>query len=242
MLLFYPKPSVTPLLRHWIYCRLLLSQWLLLTNIGWFLYYRWISYPGFMDWYLIQNCQVTLDISHWLSMGLPEISRINLTGMLMYSNICFLPNCAACQGVELLRRRSRRFLLVLCLFAFHFLADLEWNRHIQEGRREIWTIENHSCCKQDYWEQKRERTLGSISLWSRMAWLEIHKNTHFSVWEFLGSRFIDGLTHWGRDKMAAVSQTLSNAFSWMKISEFRLRFHWSLFLRVQLTIIQHWFR
>ena len=43
--------------------------------------------------------------------------------------------------------------------------------------------------------------------------------------------------------MAAVSQTtLSNAFSWMKMLEFQLRFHWSLFLRVQLTIIQHWFR
>ena len=28
----------------------------------------------------------------------------------------------------------------------------------------------------------------------------------------------------------------------MKIVEFRLRFQWSLFLRVQLTIIQHWFR
>ena len=51
------------------------------------------------------------------------------------------------------------------------------------------------------------------------------------------------LTHWGRDKMAAVSQTtLSNAFSWMKMLEFRLRFHWSLFLRIQLTIIHHWFR
>ena len=45
------------------------------------------------------------------------------------------------------------------------------------------------------------------------------------------------LTHWGRDKMAAVSQTtLSNAFSWMKMLEFRLRFHLSLSLRVQLTI------
>ena len=51
------------------------------------------------------------------------------------------------------------------------------------------------------------------------------------------------LTHWGRDKMAVVSQTtLSNAFSWMKMLEFRWRFHWSLFLRVQLTIFQHWFR
>ena len=50
------------------------------------------------------------------------------------------------------------------------------------------------------------------------------------------------LTHWGRDKMAAFSQTtLSNAFSWMKILEFWLKFHWSLFLRVLLTIFQHLF-
>ena len=28
---------------------------------------------------------------------------------------------------------------------------------------------------------------------------------------------------------------------WMKMLEFRLNFHWSLFLRVQLTIFQHWF-
>ena len=51
------------------------------------------------------------------------------------------------------------------------------------------------------------------------------------------------LTHWGRDKMAAIFQTtFSNAFSWMKIYEFWLRFHWSVFLRIQLTIFQHWFR
>ena len=51
------------------------------------------------------------------------------------------------------------------------------------------------------------------------------------------------LTHWGRDKMAAISQTtLSNAFSWMKMLEFRKIFHWSLFIRVQLIISQHWFR
>ena len=51
------------------------------------------------------------------------------------------------------------------------------------------------------------------------------------------------LTHWGRDKMAATSQTtLSIAFSWMKMLQFRLSFHWSLFLRVQITIFWHWFR
>ena len=51
------------------------------------------------------------------------------------------------------------------------------------------------------------------------------------------------LKHWGRDKMAVISQTiLVNAFSWMEMLKFRLKFHWSLFLRVQLTIFQHWFR
>ena len=46
--------------------------------------------------------------------------------------------------------------------------------------------------------------------------------------------------------MAAFSQTtLSNAFSWMKILEFRLKNHWSLFLRVLSTIfhqcwLDHW--
>ena len=35
---------------------------------------------------------------------------------------------------------------------------------------------------------------------------------------------------------------LWNAFSSMKIYEFWLNFHWSLFLRVQLTIFQHWCR
>ena len=51
------------------------------------------------------------------------------------------------------------------------------------------------------------------------------------------------LTHWGRDKMAAISQrTVSNAFSWMKMYQFRLRFHWSLIPKVQITIFQHWLR
>ena len=34
--------------------------------------------------------------------------------------------------------------------------------------------------------------------------------------------------------------TLSKAFSWLKMYGFRLRFHWSLFLGVQLRIFQQW--
>ena len=39
------------------------------------------------------------------------------------------------------------------------------------------------------------------------------------------------LTRWGQDKMAAIFQTtFSNAFSWMKIYQYRLKFHWRLSL------------
>ena len=48
------------------------------------------------------------------------------------------------------------------------------------------------------------------------------------------------LTHWGQSKMAATFQmTFSNRFSWMKMYEFWLKFNWSLFLGVQLTMFQH---
>ena len=51
------------------------------------------------------------------------------------------------------------------------------------------------------------------------------------------------LAHWGSDKMATISQTSSlNAFSWMQTYAFGLRLRWSLFLNIQLTILQYWFR
>ena len=46
------------------------------------------------------------------------------------------------------------------------------------------------------------------------------------------------LTHWDRDKMAAIFQTtFSSGFTWMAMYEFRLKCHWSLFSCVQLTNI-----
>ena len=50
------------------------------------------------------------------------------------------------------------------------------------------------------------------------------------------------LTHGGWDKMVAIFHTTFwNGFSRTKMYEVRLRFHWSLFPRVQLTIFQYWF-
>ena len=69
-----------------------------------------------------------------------------------------------------------------------------------------------------------------------------HKRTQQIV-NYVDHTLTEWFTHWGWDKMPAVSQTaFSNAFSWMKMYEFRLRFHWCLFLMFQLTLFQHWFR
>ena len=66
---------------------------------------------------------------------------------------------------------------------------------------------------------------------------------HTSAWTKFWLPQIHYLTHWSRDKMAAIFQTTYlKAFSWMKMYEFWLKFHWSLFLRIQLTTFQHWFR
>ena len=52
----------------------------------------------------------------------------------------------------------------------------------------------------------------------------------------------NGLTHWGRDKMATISQTVfSDTFLRMKSFVFWLKFHLSLLLRVQLMITHYWF-
>ena len=50
---------------------------------------------------------------------------------------------------------------------------------------------------------------------------------------------VKSLTHWGRDQIDTISQTtFPNAFSRMKMNEFRLGFHWSLFSpRISLKFV-----
>ena len=68
-----------------------------------------------------------------------------------------------------------------------------------------------------------------------------HHQDHWTLPNFdakwIGLSNLRSLSHWGRDKMAEIFQRIfSNAFSLMKVHEFVLRFHWSFFLRVQLTL------
>ena len=88
---------------------------------------------------------------------------------------------------------------------------------------------------QHYWRKMQVLDIFEIN-W---RWYKSSLSTYFSL--VLPASGI--LTHWGRDKMAAISQTIfSNGFPWMKMYEFWLKFHWILFLTDLLTIFQHWFR
>ena len=91
----------------------------------------------------------------------------------------------------------------------------------------------------------------SVAEWWRMCliWFMWHKNHHgvsnvvakdlALIW-YHGMAVHAGvaLTHWGRDKMAAISQTtFSNAFSWMKVHAFCSKFRWGFATKVQINNI-----
>ena len=77
----------------------------------------------------------------------------------------------------------------------------------------------------------------------RVEWYCLLVNIMYSKPLIYKTRTTTFLIHQDRDKMVAISQTtFSKTFSWMKIFEFRLVFHWSLFLRAKLTISQHYSR
>ena len=111
---------------------------------------------------------------------------------------------------------------------FAIILQISFNEFLQ--RRKSWRM----------WIKK---TAERISLFTLVC------NIHSSEWStFAAVLFTENIntltsTHWGRDKMSASLQTtFSNAFSGLKLFEFRLKLHWRLSQRVTFTKCQHWFR
>ena len=121
--------------------------------------------------------------------------------------------------------------------------------------RMMVSLLTHICVTRPQWVN----TMGSLPQ-LLMRWI-LASSSHQQLWYWLwlnvfvslGTKLEQPLcsilyeewfvTHWGWDKMVAnLLMTFSYAFSWRKIYKFQIRFHWSLFPRVQLTIFQHWFR
>ena len=66
-------------------------------------------------------------------------------------------------------------------------------------------------------------------------WSDVYWRIRYQT---ISIKFYVELKHWGRDRMAAIFQTIfSNAFAWMKMYGFRLQFYWTLFVRVKLKYL-----
>ena len=90
--------------------------------------------------------------------------------------------------------------------------------------------------------------IGFIPLFFISMWFYVYVYIYIS-WTMVTFSACDyvlqciSLTHWVRINIDVILQTtVSTACSWIKPYEFRLRFHWSLFLMIQSTIFQHWFK
>ena len=128
--------------------------------------------------------------------------------------------------------------------------NFERYRRLPELMMERW---RHHACQGLLQGQKRNLLellcMYSVPLWEyirlELMFVRLQHTSRFKGWlPLLHSAILSyQLTHWGREKMAAILQTtFSNEFPGMKMYEYRLKFHWSLFLRVQLTISQYCFR
>ena len=122
----------------------------------------------------------------------------------------------------------------VALFAhYHVVISLLWNHYLKNSPF-LWEVGLRS---------PKTTIFGMNIIWFIIfSW--VNHSFHPCVMLLQVIRWIVSvLTHWSQNKMAYISQTtFSNVFSSMKMFAFWLKFHWSLFLRVQLTKFQHWVR
>ena len=120
---------------------------------------------------------------------------------------------------------------VMSQYSKHYESHASTKMFTSKEKKSLSLMWLDTSCNRCVWN-RRHRVL-PLAVWSKR---------HLDNWRYLFHlESTQGLTHWGRDKMDAISQT-TLSFLWIQMLEFLLKFHWSLFLGVQLTIFQHWFR
>ena len=150
----------------------------------------------------------------------------------------------------LLQNRIQNSVSVLRLFGQHENTDKYiTKRRLTPGTLSIsshigWCLRciNHISFIPNYFEARSRSQIYVLIIEHLNVGQKIMTNTDLSSFkcQWLSSAFI---THWGRDKMATISQTtFTNAFSCIKSIVLRFKFHRNVFPVVQLAISQHWFR
>ena len=92
----------------------------------------------------------------------------------------------------------------------------------------IYCIFNRTLDNKFVWNYNRQKRFSSRKPISKYC---LQDGGHSDIWycykELTTGGLKPSLTHWGRDKMGAISQTkFSHAFSGTRFYQFRLRFHW----------------
>ena len=113
------------------------------------------------------------------------------------------------------------------------VLTMAWRRPGDKPLSEPMLVKSltHICVTRPQWVKHKAYIL--LTVW--------HISRHFNTFDiknvFKNVEHIEAKTNCHHS-----ADNISNTFSWMKMYKFYLRFHWSLFLRFELTIFQHQFR
>ena len=196
-----------------------------------------------------------IEIECWATKCTQNLWSVLITGELYYIDGLMRGRCSSIANALELR---------LCCTNPSICIYFKEQSHHDHGEVTLWDtlfqcftlfticVENHQTGASLHRSDNNAEWLLWNIMWPLCIHLSVKQSNRFAVesnatpeshFHLLMNAMLTPLTHWGRDKMDAISQTTFwSAFSWMKMFEFRFKFHWSLFLRVQLTIFQHWFR
>ena len=175
---------------------------------------------------------VVLDIMNWISPGSDDIPSVDVTtDTEIWKKTIKVPS------------DMNKF---YCLKSAHCLRH-RW-RHARAAilLTTIWNafpcMEIIVCLFSNHWNEH-------TSIDSNNGLTPNRRQAHFLnndglvYWGTYAKHGLDDLPHLPCTKWPPNWQTtISNAFLWMKMIEFRFEFHWNVFPGVHLTLSQHWFR
>ena len=115
--------------------------------------------------------------------------------------------------------------------------DVLYSGHMNQHPRSFDTTANWAGHPGLHYWDYNPGALSSNQVTETITWTMLTK-FHEGIWQYQGPG-ANKLTHWGRDKMATISQTtflcIFLNFSW----EFQLKFHCSLFLMFELRFVPY---
>ena len=120
-----------------------------------------------------------------------------------------------------------------------FVTWPRWVNSLRPGDayRHQWTasslVQVMACCLTG------AKPLPEPMIWKTFHWFFFSKIKYYAQWNALENAIhkMSAILSWSH-----FADNFLNAFSWMEISIFGLKFHWKLLLRVQMMVRQHWFR